>query len=177
MDDKCTFEFPSRWPQLMPLLVADSPNIREAIQLLDARDRALEDHLDRRPCGGACACWIGFYEATGTFVTAHHNTTTTVPFTLISSIGSLPASGMVRLDASLSYDILGNCTTQLSSGIDSARDGRGPMTAYVRGVNLAILSDTPGTFTVTVRQDSGADMDIQVNVRETAICGCEQGFA
>ena len=50
----CWFEYDYRWPQFGDDLVSgDTGKIREALMLLEERDRLLEDHL-RNPCGGGC---------------------------------------------------------------------------------------------------------------------------
>lgn len=53
----CFFEYPARWSQLYEyLLSGDDARVKQALAHLEARDRALEDHLRNRPCGGGGGC-------------------------------------------------------------------------------------------------------------------------
>lgn len=55
----CFFEYPARWSQLYEyLLSGDDARVKQALAHLEARDRALEDHLRNRPCGGGGAVEI-----------------------------------------------------------------------------------------------------------------------
>lgn len=57
VDPRCEFHYPYQMRDVVPMLrrglQGDDESFREAIAQLDARDRALEDHLANRPC---CEC-------------------------------------------------------------------------------------------------------------------------
>lgn len=47
----CEFDYPTRWPQLAPMLLSGDENMVSAVGLLAARDIDLETHLTTRICG------------------------------------------------------------------------------------------------------------------------------
>lgn len=54
IDPRCEFHYPYAWRDIAPMLLSGDPDqVREAVAQLEARDRALEDHLTNRPC---CEC-------------------------------------------------------------------------------------------------------------------------
>lgn len=55
IDPRCEFHFPPyAWRDLVPIILfGDDDAVREVTALAEERDRALEDHLNNRPC---CEC-------------------------------------------------------------------------------------------------------------------------
>lgn len=110
----CFFEYPARWSQLYEyLLSGDDARVKQALAHLEARDRALEDHLRNRPCGGGGSATIVFADPLDEDETDAGPQTTDTPARLPLTLGE---TTVVRLSAGIRVD-----ASQFDAVLDAVR--------------------------------------------------------